>query len=233
MTPLDILYTPIDAPPVPKFEIDKFINWCKNNGPVQDIFNRKDASKQIDPKLYPWNIAYAKAAGRWQSDFCEQFPELADYFSQAFGLNEKDVLEIILLPVKSEFAGLGFWHSDPDENGLRMYLENQDTEDSLLIRPTKEPHTSRPNVVVNRQGTSSHVQDKEYSAKIISNQQVFFLNNLRAIHAVKTNKPGALRIAVIIGGLGSMQTMKPELKDLIVRSAQKYSDAAIMWTPEE
>jgi len=30
-----------------------------------------------------------------------------------------------------------------------------------------------------------------------------------------------------------MQTMKPELKDLIVRSAQKYSDAAILWTPEQ
>ena len=233
MTPLDILYTPLDVPPVPEFDVDKFLNWCKNNGPVQDIYNRKDASKKTDSKIYPWNIAYAKSAGNWHSDFCEQFPQLAKYFTEAFGLTDKDVGEIVLLPVKQGFNGLGFWHSDPDEHGLRFYLANEDTENSLLIKPTKEPYDKRPDVIVNRVEPSPHVQDKEYSAKIISPQQAFFLNNIRAIHAVKTNKPDALRIAVIIGGLGPILRMRPSLKNLIVQSAQKYSDAAIMWTPEE
>ena len=71
MTPLDILYTPLDVAPVPKFDVDKFLSWCKNNGPKQDIYNRKDASRQTDDKIYPWNIAYAKSAGAWHSDFKE------------------------------------------------------------------------------------------------------------------------------------------------------------------
>jgi len=233
MTPLDILYTPLDVAPVPKFDVDKFLSWCKNNGPKQDIYNRKDASRQTDDKIYPWNIAYAKSAGAWHSDFKEQFPELAIYFTQAFGLTDQDVGEIVLLPVKQGFTGLGFWHSDPDEHGLRFYLANEDTEDSLLIRPTREPYYTRPSVVINKVEPSPHVQDLEHVAKIISPQQAFFLNNVRAIHAVKTNKPDALRIAVIIGGLGPMLRMRTSLKDLIVNSAEKYRDAAILWTPEQ
>ena len=233
MTPLDILYTPLDVAPVPHFDVDKFLIWCKDNGPVQDIYNRKDASQKTDSKIYPWNIAYAKSAGKWHNDFCDQFPKLAKYFSEAFGLTEQDVGEIVLLPVKQGFSGLGFWHADPDEHGLRFYLANEDTEDSLLIRPTKEPHTERPKTVVNKVEPSPHVQDVEYVAKIISPQQAFFLNNVRAIHAVKTNKPDALRIAVIIGGLGPIANMRLTLQELIVRSAEKYSDAAILWAPEK
>ena len=233
MTPLDILYTPLDVAPVPKFDVDKFLAWCKDNGPVQDISNRKDASKQTNSNIYPWNIAYAKSGGKWHSDFCKQFPKLANYFNEAFELTDNDVSEIVLLPVKQGFSGLGFWHSDPDEHGLRFYLANEDTEDSLLIRPTKEPYTKRPSIVVNKIEPSLHVQGIEHVAKIVSPQQAFFLNNVRAIHAVKNNKPDALRIAVIIGGLGPIANMRKSLQELIVRSAEKYSDAAIFWTPEQ
>jgi hypothetical protein len=231
MIPLNILYTPLDTPPTPIIDTEKFINWCKNNGPKQSILDRRDASLAKDTEVYPWNIAYAKNVNVWQGNFQKEFPEVAQFFYEAFSIPDKDVRDIILLPIKQSYSGIGFWHSDPDEHGLRIYLQNEDTEDSLLIRPTILPYNSRPNIIVNDREPSLHVQDKEYSAKIIHPRQSFFLNNVRAVHTVKVNKPDSIRIAALVCGLGPLVSMRQGLCDLINRSAKKYSDAAIYWTP--
>lgn len=231
MHPLDILYTPLDTAPAPQIDTEKFLSWCDKHGPVQAIPHRKDASKSTGSVIYPWRIAYAKSNFAWQNNFQFEFPELAKFFHEAYELTDTEVRDVTLLPIKQDFSGLGFWHADPDEHGLRMYLENEDTDSSLLIRPTIEPFNKKPDLVINKVGTSPHVQDVEYAAKIISPKQTFFLNNVRAIHAVKTNKIGALRIAVIVSGFGPIMKMKPHLQNLITRSAEKYTNASILWTP--
>ena len=231
MIPLNVLYTPLDTPPIPVIDTEKVIHWCKNNGHRQEIKNRDDGSHVVDCNIYPWNIAYAKNIGVWKNNFQTEFPEIAKFFYEAFSIPDKDVKNVILLPIKQNYSGIGFWHQDHDEHGLRMYLENEDTVDSLLIRPTNEPYTERPNLVLNTQEPGPFVQDVEYSAKIIHPRQTFFLNNIRAVHTVKVNKPNAIRIAVLIAGLGPIANMRKGLCDLINRSAEKFDDAAIYWTP--
>ena len=231
MIPLNILYTPLDTPPAPVVDTEKFIQWCKNNGPDQLINQRRDASQIIDSTIYPWDIAYAKNLGVWKNNFQTEFSEVAKFFYEVFSIPDRDARDIILLPIKSNYSGIGFWHADPDEHGLRIYLDNEDTEDSLLIRPTKFPYTARPNLFVNEREPSMHVQDIEYTAKVIHPRQTFFINNVRAVHTVKVNKPNSIRIAALICGLGPLMNMRKGLCDLINRSAEKFSDAAIYWTP--
>ena len=231
MIPINVLYTPLDTPLAPVIDTEKIIHWCKNNGHRQDIKNRDDGSLVVDSNIYPWNIAYARHVGFWKNNFQTEFPDIAKFFYEAFSIPDKDVKNVIILPIKQHYSGIGFWHQDHDEHGLRMYLENEDTFDSLLIRPTKEPYTSRPSLILNTQEPGPFVQDLEYSAKIIHPRQSFFLNNIRAVHTVKVNKPNAIRIAVLITGLGPITNMRKGLCDLINRSAEKFNDAAIYWTP--
>jgi hypothetical protein len=213
----------------PQVDRQHILDWVQRMG-NQELGVRYDASMQINSTRYPWNIAYGKSNGQWLNGFEREFPELAQYPYTAFGVDESSFTHLVLLPVKSDFTGIGFWHSDPDEFGLRFYLDNEDTDDSLLIKPTIHPYETRQDFDFTYLSPEAFVQDIEHSATIVSPRQPFFINNVRAIHAVKTNIVGAFRLAFIVGSASKIKNMPQTLADLIVNSAQHYSDQSIEWT---
>lgn len=227
---LDILYTPLDTKDVPVVDSNDILAWLAENQ-NQDVRLRRDSSRVASPSLYPWNISYAKTLGVWKTDFKERFPELADYFSSAFGVEENDIKDIVFLPTKNEFEGTGFWHSDPDELGLRIYLENDDFEkDFLLMRPTIKKYNSREQVgYIPENGIDpKRFKEETYVAKLLKPRQAFFINNIRAIHAAKISKIGKKRIAIIvILKNNSISEIPPQVKSLIENSYEKYKDLAI------
>ena len=217
MNYLDILYTPLDTSPLPAFNIDRLLSWIDDNKDKQHIQNRADSSKMVSK--YPWNIIYPKTLGKWQYNFNIEFPELAEYFSSCFDLAPQDVLGVVLLPVKSEFTGVGFWHSDPDVLGLRMYLENKESNDFLLVRPTVEAYITRPPFTLSTDNSDIKLQDSIYSAKLLNPTQSYFINNVRAMHAVTTSSAGILRIAALIF---VSPHVAERMQELIIRSAEKF-----------
>ena len=232
---LDILYTPLDIPEPPAFDYEEFVAWAKQSND-QYVPGRRDASKVTDPESYPWNIVYAKLDGQWHNGFDVKFPALAKFFSEGFRLEPSQIKNIIALPVKENFIGTGFWHADPDESGLRVYLANDETDNFLLIRPTVEPYDHRPpGRVLPNNGIHPTVQTGvEYSAKLLKPNQGFFINNIRGIHAARTNVMNNKRIAVIISLVGKsspLATAGESTKQLIIDSAKKYADYSIHWTP--
>lgn len=230
MKATDILYTPLDTPDVPDVDISKLLAWVAKHTFTQEIDGRQDASKMPElAESYPWHIMYPRHNSAWQFDFEKEFPELAHYFYSAFDMNEEDLYSVVLLPVKTEFAGMGFWHSDPDEYGLRLYLENQEPDDFLLIRPTKYPYDTRPQFGLDPTFSNTPLQDKTFSATLRNPKQTFYLNNIRAVHAVRAFNPGTVRIAVIVSS--NNRNLKQHFNDLVVRSAQKFADFAIHWNP--
>ena len=115
-----------------------------------------------------------------------------------------------------------------------MYLENTELENSLLIKPTKLPHNSHSELpsAIDPLGPWEFIQDVQYAANIPNPQQVFYINNVRAIHAVNKNIPSSKRFAVIVSTGKPMFEMPQHLQDLIVSSAEHYKDSAIYWSPE-
>jgi hypothetical protein len=226
----DILYTPLDTPDVPATDIAKLLEWVQENADVQGIPNRPDASQVSDAvEFYPWKLIYAKYKNVWQHDFDNQFPELANFFYSAYGLEESDIDTVVLLPVRNDFAGLGFWHSDPDVYGLRMYIKNEAVENFLFIKPTVRPYNVRPDFNGPRQNFNKvELQDLTLSAKLYSPNQTFFINNYRAVHAVNTDNPGTLRIAAIIM-CKKTPRLTAHIHELIVKSAEKFKEFAIKW----
>lgn len=228
MTPLDILYTPLDTPLTPKTDIDKLFQFISEYSKDQNISNRLDASKISRlSNTYPWNLIYARNNKNWCFGFEKQFPELSDFFSSAFKLSENDILHVVLLPVRSDFIGTGFWHSDPDPIGLRMYIENQETDDFLLIRPTVEPYNNRPQFKAGEFSTEIPMQDKIHSAKLLATNQTFYINNIRAIHAVNTITINTTRVAVIV--VPTQEAERKHIDKLIIDSARKFNDHSIYW----
>jgi hypothetical protein len=228
----EILYTPIDSDDVPEYDLNKLLEWVKNHQD-QNIFNRPDSSryKNFDNE-YPWDIVYLKYNGQWKFDFNVEFPELANFFSSAFELQENNIYTVGLLPVKNDFVGTGFWHNDADHHGLRIYLENEEPGDFLLIKPTVEPYNIHR--MYGGRGTTEPVipnvplQDVTYSAKLKNSRQVFYLNNKRAIHAIQVPVAGRIRIAVLIKAIGTAD-VNNHINNLICDSAKKFAEYAIYW----
>lgn len=227
-----ILYTPLDTPPVPEYDLDGLLEWCKQKTiNTQQIPGRLDSSnvRGIQDN-YPWHIVYPRKNFEWKYGFDEQFPQLADWFGRAYGPSLDKIHDIIMLPIKSEFTGVGFWHSDPDRWGMRVYLENQEPGEFLRMIPTEELQQGRPNF---GQGSIDPVfnvelQDRVLSAKLMKSRQAFFLNSKNAVHAVVNPKPGPLRIATIVSF--TLQPGDDTLVELIRRSAEKYDDYVLRWT---
>jgi hypothetical protein len=234
MKPIDILYTPLIAPPVPSYDYTKLLSWIHKFYSTQTIQDRQDASERVSSDIYPWNIVYAKYRKSWCFNFEKEFPQLASFFAEAYNLSTSEINSVVLLPVKDNHCGLVFWHRDPDEWGLRMYLENTELENSLLIKPTKLPYNLHSQVpdIDGCFGPWDTIQDVQYAANIPNSRQVFYINNVRAIHTVNKNIPSSKRLAVIVSVDKSMFKMPQHLQDLIVTSAEHYKDSAIYWSPE-
>ncbi len=225
MNHMNILYTPLDLPEPPNVDIAKLRQWIDQYKDDQIVENRTDSSKILPADEYPWDIIWVRNQCEWYKDFAEKFNELANYCIQGFGITEEDAFSIVLLPIKKTFTGLGFWHSDHDEYGLRFYIENNETDNFLYVKPTVNACFSRDQLVKEQK-----FQDKILSAKLLKPNQSFFINNVRAVHAVHTTELSPTRIAVIIAVPKPLITHK--LKDLLISSAKKYEEYALIWTPE-
>jgi hypothetical protein len=225
MEHMNILYTPLDIPEPPKVDIPKLRLWIDKYKDDQIIKNRTDSSKILSEDEYPWDLIWVRNESEWYEDFTDQFPELSNYCIEGFNLNPEDAHSIVFLPIKKTFTGLGFWHADHDEHGLRFYLENNETEDFLYIKPTSNPCFTRDQLVKEQK-----FQDRILSAKLLKPNQAFFINNVRAVHAVHTTELSPTRIAVIIAVPKPLAGHK--LRNLLISSAKKFKDHALYWTPE-
>ncbi len=238
MNPVEILYTPLDTPELPTIDLPKLKNWMDSH---QSYNSKYDAGEVVPSDIFPWKVSYIKENKKWCNNFNLDFPTLAKYISSAFGLRPDDINTAVFAYAKSDFEGLGFWHSDVDTSGLRIYIQNEEDEDFLLIKPTIEPYDHYPNEKmncynsgINLVGDPPQIQNNViHSAKLLKPTQCFYLNSIRGIHAVKTNKKGCTRIllALTLDLNLSAQEMPEQLKNLIIHSANKYKDYAIIWTP--
>jgi predicted RNA binding protein YcfA (HicA-like mRNA interferase family) len=224
---LNILYTPVEIPEPPMFDRKKLKEWCALNI-NQDLKNRKDGKLITSEDIYPWNIVYARRHHQWIGGFEKIFPELSEYFCKSYQLLESELDAVVILPVKPEFTGAKYWHADPDDIGLRLYLENDDCDrDFLLIKPTVYPYNSREELGnIPENGITEKVQDKIYSAKILRQTQGFYLNNVRGIHTVNVTHTNSKRMTVLI----MAKNVPQRTKDLIISSAIKYPELSITWS---
>lgn len=227
----DILYTPLDIPPFPKFSTDALRDWIHQCYEKQSIHNNLDASKHLG-SLYPWNVTYAKQDGKWLNNFENLFPELSKFFSKAYGFEDIDLDTVCILPLKHDFTGVGFWHSDQDPLGIRMYLENEDVDGaSLLIKPLTKKYSSRAELgLIPRFGNSEKIQNNlVYEVRSPKGVSSHFLNNMSCIHAVKSDKVDLRRIAVVVG-IKRQYNTDEKINELILRSAKKFKEFAVFWT---
>jgi hypothetical protein len=232
MNPIDIIYTPLDIPEAPKIDLTKLMSWIQEHRSSQKIHNRKesDLSEVMNPKEYPWNIIYPRYQYQWYKNFDILFPQIAEYISTNFTVSIDEIQDVVLLPLKNNFVGTGFFHADPDECGLRFYIENNESGDFLLIHQAIKPFIARSQIL---ESSPEDFSPTICRPKLLRPNQAFFINNVRALHAVHSTKADCVRIAVNITVPKSIHTMNTKLRDLIVNSAEKFSDYSIYWDPSQ
>lgn len=227
----NILYTPLDVPPPPNIDIEKFLAWIKKVYPqsVKRAAAKSTAENQM-PNNYPWDLVFGAYNGFWRDGFNTEFPELANYCLDAFGITTRELLTAVFLPIRQSVTGLAFWHNDTDETGFRFYLTNEHSnENPLLLRKTVDPLTRITNFNPPIPDNHPALQKEVYTCNLPSNRHAFYVNNIRAVHSPMITVP-AYRIAGFI-------TIKPHClayvrkasEPLLVRSAEKYKDYAIHW----
>jgi hypothetical protein len=236
---INILYTPLDCPPQPEVDLKEFRSWI--NVYWEEIAQRrthlKNTGKVGEDKVsnFPWKLTsvYNNKDG-WGGDFDKKFPELSKYFVEAFGLDLSDITSILLLPVKEDHEGWGFWHQDNDDYGLRMYLDFNDPEGKLVLKKTKLPYDNQPSISprYHEKGKAPNIhdflEDEIFDCKVIDPKQCYFLNNVRAAHATWTSKLGVSRIPVVIYHNNTKDILS-KIEKLVLRSVEKYKDYVIRW----
>jgi hypothetical protein len=239
MEAVDICYTPLDVPEPPEYSVGDVKQWIVNSTEklqpyIDELCSRDMAAQEIGFK-YPWKLVFAfwDEYGGWMNGFDKEFPELSKYLHNAFNIKEEELNSIIILPMNNKIKGYGFWHNDGDRGGYRMYLhyDNMNT-DTLLLRKTKTPYnyfTHRQIRQTEDNWDDSILQKEEYECKLIRPNQCFYLNNYRSAHAtfVKEEPKDIPRIAVII----NPKTI-PTDDSLIVNSAKKFKEHAILWSDD-
>jgi hypothetical protein len=241
MKPLDILYTPLDVPELPaSFDLEKLEAWIKSVYPQDEVKRAIWTSVKDLGDEYPWDLTFAHYSDNqnnnygWLSGFDKEFPELVEFFCSAFGVAEEDIGVITFLPMRPEKKGLGFWHSDIDDTGIRYYFANEKAEENpLLIMPTKIPYNTRPHHVfkpVEEERDDVFQTDKITVCPVLKAPGGYYLNNVRAVHSPYINTPCKRIASFITPRWDTMEVFKQKTADLIVRSAQKYKEHAILWT---
>lgn len=239
---LDILYTPLDVPPQPNYDVVQLRKWLADNyvplSRYRSILRQQRNISEHIIENYPWDLTIAyfnmtDTGPGWLNNFDRQFPELSTYIHQAFGLPLEEVGLVIFLPMREKHKGLGFWHNDTDVSGLRIFFEIEDLEkNKLFTRRMKVPYNTRPNIQL-PMNEDYYLQKEVFECKILSSTQCHFLNNIRAAHATYTEEPGAHRIAAFVTSkLKNGEKFLNLVKPLILRSAEKYKEHVIMWEPE-
>lgn len=236
----DILYTPLDVPEKPNFDIKKLQDWLSSNHQPLSKFknilsNTSNAAENIIEN-YPWDltVAYFNLFGGntpgWLGNFNNEFPELSKYMYECLGLSIDEVGLIVFLPIKQGHTGLGFWHNDTDWYGLRHYFEFENHDaNKLLLKKTKVDYTTRPDFVYPID-EDKFLQEEVFECKVLSPRQSFFLNNVRSVHSTYTVVPNVTRIAAFVTSrYGEGMDIRDKVEKLVIRSAEKYKDYAIFW----
>lgn len=239
---LKVIYTPLDCPPIPEFSIDEIRQWIKethNNEQqsfIKSYYNKKTA-EQYYKESYPWDLTFVKwemwdhELG-WLNQFNIKFPSLSKYFYEAFGILDEEIGQISLLPTRENFTGIGFWHNDMDNFGLRMYLEfDHLNENKLLFKKTKFPHTEWKHFGYSKDYNyiSNELQDDVIDCKIMNSTQCFYINNVRSVHTTYTVKKGN-RIAVFISPKPSFKKdVWKKTEELVYNSALKFQDYSVFY----
>jgi hypothetical protein len=242
MKPADIVYTPLDLPSPPTFDKARLYEWIGTNhtNPIQTEIKNTYKNAVAESKFgeaYPWDLVFAHwNLGNhklgWMNEFKEIFPELSYYLYNVFNIDEEDLGQISLLPIRQTSNGIGFWHNDKDSYGMRVYLDFENNSDnSLLVKKTKLPLDQWEPLGLSRDynWNPDHLQKEVLTCKMIKPNQCFYINNMRSVHTTYVTKPSR-RIAAFISGLPSANEKIWKItEDIIVSSAKKYKDHAIMW----
>jgi hypothetical protein len=233
----EILYSPLITPPIPlDLDISKLEEWIINVHPQKMIdlaFSSSRAHRELKEK-YPWNLTFAKFKNLGYLDNFEiLFPQFIEHLCVSFDVEEKDMGVIVFLPVKKGLIGRGFFHSDNDMGGLRMYLINENPDiNPLLVIPTKKCYETRPyDFKPVFEPGDPILQDIILKARLPPTASAFYLNNIRAVHAPEINVPSK-RIAVTIVGNPEEKIIK-KTQQLLERSVEKYKDYVLRWSNDE
>lgn len=236
----DILYTPLDVPEKPDFHIDKLRNWLESNhkslAKYKDILSSTKNAAEYAVENYPWDLTVAyfnlfnDQGPGWLGNFNEEFSELSRHMYECFNLSIEDVGLIVFLPIKQNHTGLGFWHNDTDWYGLRHYFCFESSEtNKLLLRKTKIDYAERPSFKLPID-EDLYLEKEVIECKLLSTKQSFFLNNVRSVHSTYTVIPNVTRIAAFVTGkVGKRLEMQGKIEDLVIRSAEKYKEYAVLW----
>lgn len=238
MKAIDICYTPLDTPEAPEYSVEKVKQWITENTetlqPCVEELCRRGLAGQNDVEKYPWKLVFAfwNEYGGWLNEFDKKFPELSKYLHEAFNLSEDELESILLLPMNNNIQGRGFWHNDGDRAGYRMYLHYENmNEDMLFLRKTVVPYDQSTWVKIKEENSDTWndniLQSPALQCVITKPNQCFYLNNYRSAHAtyVKDKPKNIPRIAVIINPKNV-----PEDDSLVVKSAKKFKEQAILWS---
>jgi hypothetical protein len=229
MEPIDICYTPLDIPIRPNIDMYKFIEWIKKIYPQPCKEINFHAEKTFGDN-YTWDLVFAASGGIWQGNFNTEFPELAEYCYKAFNVNRYELNTVVFLPVRPAIKGLGFWHSDRDPTGFRFYIECENyKQNPLLIRKTVEKYNKIDTIVVPLEGDDNRLQPEIFNCKMIDPHMAYYLNNYRSVHAPMMTVPGTRIAAFITIKPAFIDIVRSRTRDMIVESAIKYKDYAILW----
>lgn len=248
MNETKVIYTPIDAPPQPKVDAEKLKHWLRDFYKASDKYRNfltKDRHTGIGlVENYPWDLTvvfydlYETGPGwvtpsGWNKTFKDDWPELAEWMPKAFGLEWEDIGLVTFLPVRDEHGGVGFWHNDPEWHGLRFYVDYpMESKNKLFIRRTKRFNKTRAHYEY-PMDLEKYLQPEQMTCKVLSANQVFFLNNTLSAHATYTEELGLTRIACIVASKPSTkQKVTEKVVPLIERSAEKFKDYSLYWKDE-
>jgi len=235
-----ILYTPLDLPKPPAVNALELINWIKEHkndlDPIKQYAYENYITSEKNPRIvWPWNMGLVylnwdeNFNPGWIANFDKTFPELSTYFHTVFDIPIEELGSIVILPIKENHLGMGFWHQDPGEYGIRIYLEFEHIgQNKLLLRKTKTPYDTQQFFPLPID--SNLLQDDIIECKTLSNRYCWFINNTRAFHGTWTQIPNSLRIAVIVSGNPKTNdTIIERLSEKIKQSVEKFKDYAILW----
>jgi hypothetical protein len=237
----DILFTPLITPDFPNtFSVEKLEQWFSKVYP-QPILKEHHPGTRAEVKLkelnkiYPFNACVAKYMHHgWLNNFDIEFSDFVSFLENTYGIEKTDIDILVFLPISEKVDGLGFFHSDLDEAGLRMYIVNEDPESNpLYLIPTKEPYETRPSHIFSAvlEEDDPCLQKKKHIAKLPNDIKGFYVNNVRAVHSPFISKP-AKRIAMQILNFSKDNEFKKKTQKLLEDSVEKYKDYVIRWTPE-
>lgn len=243
----DVLYTPLDCPQPPLIDFDKLEAWVNRQPKNPRQWMMSKMNYQVQNEQYPWDYITlyhnprrgsggpTASADGWLAGINRVFPELIEYLRTPFGIPVEEFGNIVLLPLRPGHSGF-YWHRDDDANGMRMYLDHEDSENNhLYMRRSVERDRWPLPWFYDATSPKTGFQEEDLLCKVLHPRQCFFLNNVRALHSTVTNVPGKRRVTLLFRDLNPRGDVPCRLNqlsaDLILRSAEKFKDHAVLWQP--